>query len=322
MARTSGATAATVTGRYRRGPGGWLLGAALLIPLLLALAGLYWSDPATSTSDPRSGQAAQEAPASQEPAPVGDRLTVTTSDGRRTVTGRVADGSGRSALLEGVRASSDGVRVVDDITVDENSDAPPVTGIGTILAAGRGIDDFGVAVDRGTVTLSGRAPDQQTATAAVFAAGQSYPGMRLVDRLELPGGAPAAAAAAEPLSPECEQLRSDVSAQLTAQPVTFALEGVEVDDTSRVRLTELGRIIAQCPYSAVEVAGHTDSTGPSSLNTRLSQERAESVRAVLMEAGVSGDVLTARGYGSTRPVADNDTDAGRAANRRVEINAS
>lgn len=317
---SSGSRPAAVTGRYRRGPGGWLLGAALLIPLLLALANLVWADAPTTqadSGDAATGQAAQPAPTL---APVGDQIAVTTLDGRRTVTARVPDGAARSTLLEGVRAASDGVRVVDDITVDPEADSPPVAGIGTVLAAGRGIEDLGVTVDRGTLTLSGQAPDQATATGAVFSAGQSYPGVRLIDRLQLPGGA--AAAPATPLSAECEQLRSDVSAQLTAQPVTFALEGSDVDDTSRVRLTELGRIIAQCPYNAVEVAGHTDSTGPSTLNTRLSQERAESVRQVLIESGVSGDVLTARGYGSTRPVADNDTDAGRAANRRVEINAS
>lgn len=324
----SGGRADTVTGRYRRNPGGWLLLAALLVPLLLALLVTLVGGGAGSGEGSAAGSAdggatdtstGQPASPSPQAAPVGDPISVTTTDGRRTVTATVPDDASRQALLEGVRANSEGVRVVDDITVDEAADAPPVTGVGTVLAAGRGITDLGMTVDRATLQLTGQAPDQATGTATVFAAGQSYPGVRLVDRLQLPGGA---AAAAGPLSEQCRQVSEQVTTALQARPVTFDLYGATVDAASRAHLLDLGEMLAGCEFSGIEVAGHSDSTGPAEPNMRLSQQRAESVRGVLIEAGVPAGVVTARGYGSTQPVADDATEQGRAANRRVEITAT
>ena len=69
----------------------------------------------------------------------------------------------------------------------------------------------------------------------------------------------------------------------------------------------------------VEVAGHTDNRGSDEYNMILSQQRAETVRDYLIAQGVSGDRLTARGYGEEQPIADNITDEGRLSNRRVEL---
>lgn len=70
---------------------------------------------------------------------------------------------------------------------------------------------------------------------------------------------------------------------------------------------------------SVEVAGHTDSQGAAEYNESLSERRALTVRDYLIRAGVSASQLTARGYGESEPVADNNTAAGRAQNRRVEL---
>ncbi|GAB48735.1 channel-forming protein ArfA/OmpATb [Mobilicoccus pelagius] len=307
----------TVTGRYRRRPGGWLIPAALLIPLLLALVGL-WLGGAPSAKrhdDARPAPGATSSPV----AAVGDPITVTTEKKRRIVEAAVPDSASKRALLDGVRAASDGYRVVDKVSVDDKADTPPVAGIGTILAAGRGIGDLGVVVDRGSLTLTGEAPDQQTGTDTVFAAGQSYPGVRLVDHLTLPGSRPVSTT---PLSPECEQVRSQVVEELKATPVKFRVNGSEVDPSSMQQLTTISQKLGQCPFSHIEVAGHTDDTGSAETNATLSQRRADSVRSVLVQAGLSSDLVSAKGYGSSHPVADNTTPEGRATNRRVDINAS
>lgn len=313
-----GATApATVTGRYRRPPGGWLLAAAVLVPLVLALVGLFLDGAPGSRSGAESaGQAASSAPASE---PVGDPISVTTSGGRRSVTATLPDEASKKALVEGVRASSEGLRVDSEVTVDPQADAPPVAGIATVLAAGRGITDFGVVVDRATMTLTGQADEQSAGTQAVFAAGQSYPGVRLVDRLRFPG---AQAAASGPLPPECEQVRADVAQQLKSTPVEFTFGGATVGAQSAERLTAIGRRLASCPFTRIEVAGHTDDKGSAAANTTVSQRRADAVREILVQAGVPGQIVTAKGYGSSRPVADNATAEGQAANRRVEIRAA
>ncbi|GMA41640.1 OmpA family protein [Mobilicoccus caccae] len=308
----------TVTGRYRRRPGGWLVLAALFIPLVLALAGLYWGG-GTPTRDRADEAVAGQAASPSPQAVVGDPIQVVTAEQRRTVTARVPDEAGKKALLDGVRAASGELRVVDEVEVVSSADAPPVTGIGTILAAGRGITDLGVVVDRATVRLSGQASDQAAGTSTVFAAGQSYPGMRLIDQLRLPG---AAAAQAGPLSPECEKVRTDVATELSSRPVQFDVGGSTVSDASRQVLLGIGAKLAGCPFTKIEVAGHTDGTGAAAANTELSTRRAHAVRDVLLEAGVPDRLLTAEGYGSSRPVADDSTPQGQAANRRVEINAS
>jgi OOP family OmpA-OmpF porin len=85
---------------------------------------------------------------------------------------------------------------------------------------------------------------------------------------------------------------------------------------------EIGKVavfMRQYPGSSVVIEGHTDNTGNSDYNQKLSQRRAEAVAdSLVRDHGIAGDRVKAVGYGDTRPVADNNTSAGRAQNRRVE----
>jgi outer membrane protein OmpA-like peptidoglycan-associated protein len=69
----------------------------------------------------------------------------------------------------------------------------------------------------------------------------------------------------------------------------------------------------------IEVQGHTDNVGDDAYNAELSGRRAEAVRAWLVARGIAAQRLTAKGYGKSAPIATNDSDAGRAQNRRVEL---
>lgn len=84
-------------------------------------------------------------------------------------------------------------------------------------------------------------------------------------------------------------------------------------------VARLGDYLENNPDKQVLIEGHTDSTGSDATNLRLSQERADSVRMALVSEGISPSRLVATGLGSSRPVASNDTAAGRQQNRRVEI---
>jgi outer membrane protein OmpA-like peptidoglycan-associated protein len=88
---------------------------------------------------------------------------------------------------------------------------------------------------------------------------------------------------------------------------------------SRVILDRVAESLVANPHVRVEVGGHTDITGNKATNQRLSQARAEAVRQYLISRGVAPDRITAKGYASTRPIADNTSVEGRAANRRVEL---
>ncbi|MFT4729787.1 MAG: OOP family OmpA-OmpF porin, partial [Granulosicoccus sp.] len=88
---------------------------------------------------------------------------------------------------------------------------------------------------------------------------------------------------------------------------------------SGAALLKLARLLTAFPSRRIRIEGHTDNTGPESVNLRLSRERAEAVASFLSSRGVADNRLIAKGYGSTQPIDDNFTDAGRARNRRIEI---
>jgi len=93
----------------------------------------------------------------------------------------------------------------------------------------------------------------------------------------------------------------------------------DLKPTARERLGRIGQVLAGSSDRKILVEGHTDLTGPAKFNMKLSELRAESVKAILVENAVSGDRIETHGYGSTKPVASNGTPAGRSQNRRVEI---
>ena len=115
----------------------------------------------------------------------------------------------------------------------------------------------------------------------------------------------------------CEvQLERPVSFDLT---VAFGFDSEEITGVAFQEMLELLRFLREYPSSTAEIEGHSDSVGAAEYNQALSQRRAESVVEALTNSGIDRGRLTARGYGETRPVASNDTEEGRAQNRRVTV---
>jgi OmpA-OmpF porin, OOP family len=105
----------------------------------------------------------------------------------------------------------------------------------------------------------------------------------------------------------------------------FTLNNVEYDvnkatlrPQSFKALDELVEYLKWRNTEMVEIAGHTDNTGPAADNLKLSQQRAEAVRNYLVKKGVAASRIVAKGYGLTQPIADNQTARGRQQNRRTE----
>lgn len=99
----------------------------------------------------------------------------------------------------------------------------------------------------------------------------------------------------------------------------FSTNSSTLNANSRYNIENLARVLNRYPDTDLVVQGHTDSTGSEAFNQQLSERRAESVVSLLRAYGVYGQRLTAIGYGETRPVATNETEAGRRQNRRVEV---
>jgi outer membrane protein OmpA-like peptidoglycan-associated protein len=104
------------------------------------------------------------------------------------------------------------------------------------------------------------------------------------------------------------------------ETVLFDSSKTTIKAASLPMLDEVAQLMKAHPeVKHVAVEGHTDSMGDPAFNMQLSEGRAKAVRAYLVEKGVAADRLSAKGFGQTKPIADNKTEAGRAANRRVDF---
>ena len=120
-------------------------------------------------------------------------------------------------------------------------------------------------------------------------------------------------------APTPDRCEARIQTILTENRITFAPGSSDPDESSLETLDLIADVLAECGELPLEVAGHTDSQGREETNMRLSQARAEAVVNALMMRRVLVGSMEARGYGPSQPVADNDTEAGREANRRIEI---
>jgi outer membrane protein OmpA-like peptidoglycan-associated protein len=117
-------------------------------------------------------------------------------------------------------------------------------------------------------------------------------------------------------------LRSDIksSGHVAVYGITFDTNRAEVKPESRSTLEQIAKLLKEEPTLKLKVVGHTDMTGPFDANLKLSQARAEAVVQVLVsQHGIAPARLKGFGVGPLAPVATNDTDEGRAKNRRVEL---
>lgn len=111
-----------------------------------------------------------------------------------------------------------------------------------------------------------------------------------------------------------------VGMSITLRGIYFDFNKATIKPESRPALDDAAKILKENPSIKVEIQGHTDSVGSSEYNLTLSQRRAQSVVDYLVQNyGIEINRLTARGYGKTKPIADNSTAEGRALNRRVEF---
>ncbi len=101
--------------------------------------------------------------------------------------------------------------------------------------------------------------------------------------------------------------------------ITFAVNRYEIKPDFYEILNSVSEVLIEFDQTAIRIAGHTDSTGSFDYNQTLSEQRAGSVRSYLISRNVAAQRIKATGYGPRYPIADNGTEAGRQANRRVEM---
>ena len=128
-------------------------------------------------------------------------------------------------------------------------------------------------------------------------------------------------------SDQCENTRENIAVdeagcsifQVALEGVHFENNSAELKPDSKQVLEQTAQVIIASPGVRVEVQAHTDSVGSKKYNQKLSDKRAASVRQYLVSQGVSATQLESKGYGEADPVLTNETEDGRARNRRVEL---
>ena len=327
---------------YRRQPGfGWLL-ALLIVPLLLALIG--WSAAgranrddvlALPSVDPSATLTVPSTPApalGTSRAPADDRafgpMSIVRSGNGFTLTGELPDAGMKASLLDSIRQAMPGARIVDELTIDPAVKGPEFSALGALFGTALDVDGFSSTLVDDTLTLTGRAPSVEVKAAAAASAGVAWSNVRIVNDIQVDaaGATPSAPTSPSPAQTppvpapgrRCATLQADVTGLLRT-PITFVTDGFTLASGSQRLIGRIADTLKACPGAKVAVVGYTDNTGGEEVNVPLSASRAKAVADALVSDGVPAGGVTSRGAGSAKPVAGNDTAAGRAQNRRVEI---
>jgi OOP family OmpA-OmpF porin len=236
-------------------------------------------------------------------------------DGQVQLRGRVTDGMLRSAVDSYARAQFGASRVYTATRMDaELPDGWPVRVLAGLESLGQ-LTSGRVVVRADTVEVSG-VTGSLTARGRISQVLSDKLGQGETFKISVRYDENLDPLAALPTPAECV---ADMNAVMAKQKINFTPGSAEIDVSARATLDGLAAVLTDCPDIRLEVAGHTDSQGSEEGNRALSQARAEAVMVALQGRRVKVDGLKAVGYGEARPIADNGTDAGREANRRIEF---
>lgn len=290
---------------YRRSPGwGWLLG-LLLIPLLFGWLAAGAIKPKVSVSAP---SVSVTAPNMSIPSLNLSPLSILRNGKDFTLSGILPDLSAKNSLLGAMKAAlGPSVNLIDKIDIATGAIAPGFDGLGALLKAAGDISDFHFTVEGGSLTLTGTAPSEEVKAAVEAAAKAGWPNVQVINNITIKGAAVS-----------CDNLQATVDADL-AVPLKFQTGSDKLAADGQRQLSTVVASLKGCPNAKLTVIGYTDNTGDDAINKPLSEGRARAVAAYLVSQGVPAGSVAARGAGSSDPIASNDTEAGRAQNRRTEI---
>jgi outer membrane protein OmpA-like peptidoglycan-associated protein len=295
----------------------WIV-AALLIALLVGLAFAHRGPldgaccAGQATLAPQAPSPSSSSTAEPEPPPAPTKtpgsFAVRIDGDQRVLDGTLADLAAKTSLLEAARSTWGEANVVDHLTVDAATSASMCTEKAAALFAALAADPpIGVVCDaEGRVTLTGGAYAEADKSARERWAHDFF-GARTVVHDDI------AIVAPPPPVTRPEDVRC--GARMPAA-VTFRTASSRIDAKGRALLDAITPCLKQGRY---EIAGYTDSIGNDDDNLKLSKARAESVRAYMILKGVDAERLEAVGHGEEKPIGDNATREGRAANRRIEF---
>jgi OmpA-OmpF porin, OOP family len=228
-----------------------------------------------------------------------------------TLSGYVPDNNVHAALVAAAGRKFFNEKVVDNLKASVGAPSGFAAAVGPALGALSRLSTGTLVVSDREVKLSGDALYDTAATQVRAGPGKEFPqGFQYKAEISVkPAAAPVDGTV-------CQQLFSEL---LSKGSIRFEPARAVIDPDSAGLLDRLIETALRCPAATIEIAGHTDIDGDDVSNQALSEKRAQAVADYLVKAGLPPDRFTAVGHGSTQPVASNDTDEGKAQNRRIEF---
>ena len=292
----------------------------------VAASDVVASAPAASAELAASASAGSQPAAA--PAPAKDSQLTFTVDpaGKPTLTATVGSEAEKAALIDALTKKFGADHVAANITVDpDTKPADWLSHLDALLPL-MALPGAEVKLDGARIELSGAAANAKLGwldrLKALF--GASYQiGAFNAEQAVADATQSFRSAIKDLLSPDSSCVAADVVKVLNLQVINFASASARVPASAVEDLRQSAQVLMACSHNGkaakLEVAGYSDNVGGDQANLLLSKKRAESVRAFLVRTGVPAESLAAQGYGDARPVASNDTESGRFANRRIEF---
>lgn len=295
---------------YRRPPGwGWLLG-LLLIPLLFGWLAWGALKPKVDISAPdiNAPSVSASMPSAGVPSLNLSPLSILRNGRDFTLSGILPDLSSKNALMAAMKAAlGPSVNLIDKLDIAAGAVPPSFDGLGAVLKAAGDVPDLHFTVKGAALTLTGTAPTDEAKAEVESAAKAGWPNVQVINNIVVKGA-----------TASCDDLQATIDADLAA-PIKFQTGSDKLSNDGIAQLGPVVSAIKACPDVKLTVIGYTDNTGTDAINVPLSENRAKAVASYLVSQGVSAGSVTSKGEGSAQPVAGNDTEAGRAQNRRTEI---
>jgi OmpA-OmpF porin, OOP family len=228
-----------------------------------------------------------------------------------TLTGYVPDSNVHATITAAARRKFFGQKVVDNLKSSIGAPSRFASAVVPALAALSRLSTGTLVVTDREAKISGDAFYEAAVGQIRATLARDFPqGWQVNSELSVK---PAAA----PVDPTvCQQLLSEL---LDKGKIRFEPGRATIDPDSAGLLDRLIETASRCPNARIEIAGHTDADGEDGFNIALSEKRAQAVADYMVKAGLPPDRFTATGYGSSQPVATNDTDEGKAQNRRIDF---
>jgi OmpA-OmpF porin, OOP family len=228
-----------------------------------------------------------------------------------TLTGYVPDNNVHAALTAAAERKFFGEKVVDNLKASIGAPAGFAGAVTAALGALSRLSTGTLVVSDREAKLSGDALYDAAVAQIRGGLGKDFP-----KEWQLKADISVKPAVAPVDATVCQQLFSDL---LAKGKIRFESGRATIDPDSAGLLDRLIETALRCPNANIEVAGHTDADGETGFNQALSEKRAQAVIDYLVKAGLPAGRFTATGYGSTQPIASNDTDEGKAQNRRIDF---